>query len=147
MAKLKTQKNDASVETFLNSVLDEKKRQDSFVLLDLVREITGDEPARCGDSIVGFGSYRYKCASGRENEWFQVEFSLRKQNLTPYIISGFSEYDALLTDISKHKTGKSCLCVKKPEDVDLAVLRELVKLSVAHVAAASVAGDESSGNG
>jgi hypothetical protein len=141
MAELKTQKNDASVEAFLNSVPDEKKRQDSFALLDLMREITRDEPALWGNSIVGFGSYHYRYASGRENDWFQVGFSPRKQNLTLYIMSGFSAYDALLAKLGKHKTGKSCLYIKRLADVEIDVLRELVKQSVAHVAARNVAGD------
>ena len=135
MTDLKTQKNEASVEAFLNRVADEIKRQDSFALLDLMREITGDEPAMWGNSIVGFGHYQFKYASGRENDWFQVGFSPRKQNLTLYIMSGFSAYDALPANLGKHKTGKSCLYIKRLADVDLDVLRELVKQSVARVAA------------
>ncbi|MBN1580130.1 MAG: DUF1801 domain-containing protein [Anaerolineae bacterium] len=145
MTDLKTQKNEASVEAFLTRVADETKRQDSFALLDLMREITGDEPAMWGDSIVGFGRYHYKYASGRENDWFQVGFSPRKQNLTLYIMSGFSAYDALLANLGKHKTGKSCLYIKRLADVDLDVLRELITQSVAHVAARNAASYKPSG--
>ncbi len=134
MTELKTQKNDASVKDFLNSVPDERKREDSFAILELMRDITGEEPAMWGSSIVGFGSYRYKYASGREGEWFLAGFSPRKQNLTLYIMAGFDEYDSLLAELGKYKTGKSCLYINKLADVDLPTLRELVRQSVAHMA-------------
>jgi hypothetical protein len=134
MAKLKTQKNDASVVDFLNAVSDERKRQDSLAILELMRDVTGEEPAMWGSSIIGFGGYRYKYASGREGEWFLVGFAPRKQNLTLYIMSGFDKYDSLLAELGKHKTGKSCLYINKLTDVDLPTLRELVRRSVAHVA-------------
>ena len=130
MAKLKTKRNDASVGTFLEAVEDEHKREDSQVILKLMQEVTGDEPTMWGDSIVGFGSYDYKYASGREGTWFQTGFSPRKQNLTLYIMSGFDRYDELLGKLGKYKTGKSGLYMKKLEDVDLDVLEELVKESV-----------------
>ena len=87
-----------------------------------------------GDSIVGFGNYHYKYKSGREGDWFLTGFSPRKQNLTLYIMAGFSGYDNLLKDLGKYKTGKSCLYINKLEDVNLDVLRELVKQSAEHVA-------------
>ena len=90
-----------------------------------------------GDSIVGFGSYRYKYASGRQGDWMLTGFSPRKQNLTLYIMSGFDDYESLLADLGKHKTGKACLYIKKLEDIDLVVLRELVRQSVAHMADSS----------
>jgi hypothetical protein len=123
----------ASVEAFLNSIEDEKKRQDSFALLALMQEVTGLEPQMWGDSIVGFGSYHYTYASSREGDWFLTGFSPRKQNLTLYIMSGFEEYDALMADLGKHKTGKSCLYIKRVEDVNLDTLRELVRRSVEHM--------------
>ena len=134
MAKLKTQRTDASVQGFLQSVEDERRRADSFAILELMREVTGEEPAMWGPSIVGFGSYRYAYASGREGEWFLVGFSPRKRNLTLYIMSGFAGYDALLAKLGKYKTGKSCLYINTLEDVDLGVLRELIRQSVAHLA-------------
>jgi hypothetical protein len=133
MAELKTQKNDASVEEFLDSVANEKKRQDSYAILELMKDVTGEEPAMWGTSIVGFGSYHYQYASGREGDWFLVGFSPRKQNLTLYIMSGFDEYESLLEDLGKHKTGKSCLYINKLEDVDRSTLRELVEKSVAYM--------------
>ena len=134
MAELKTKPNDQSVEGFLNQVPDEKKRQDSFAILELMKQVTGNEPIMWGDSIVGFGTYKYKYASGREGEWPITGFSPRKQNLTLYIMSGFDEYDDLLNKLGKHSTGKSCLYIKKLEDVDQDVLRDLVSKSVEHMA-------------
>jgi hypothetical protein len=133
MAELKTQKNDASVEDFLKSVEHEKRRADGFAVLELMREVTGLEPAMWGTSIVGFGTFRYKYASGREAEWMLVGFSPRKRNMTLYIMDGFDNYDELLSGLGKYRTGKSCLYINRLEDVDTGVLRELVKQSVAHM--------------
>ncbi len=130
---LKTTKNDQSVEDFLNRVDDEKKRTDSFSILRLMKDVTGEEPQMWGDSMIGFGTYQYKYASGREGEWFLSGFSPRKQNLTLYIMSGFSEYETLLEKLGKYKTGKSCLYLNTLEDVNLDVLEELVRLSCEHM--------------
>ena len=100
-----------------------------------MREVTGAEPQMWGDSIVGFGSYHYVYASGREGDWPLTGFSPRKRNLTLYIMAGFDEYDELLSRLGKFKTGKSCLYINKLEDVDQEVLAELVKRSAEHVAA------------
>jgi hypothetical protein len=135
MAELKTKPNDQSVEAFLNNIADEKRREDSFKILALMKEVTKDEPKMWGDSIIGFGSYHYEYASGREGDWFLTGFSPRKQNLTLYLMSGFEEYDNLLKNLGKYKTGKACLYIKKIEDIDLQALRELVKQSVAHMEA------------
>ncbi len=134
MAQLKTQKNDGRVVDFLNCVEDEKKRQDSFVILDLMSEVSGEEPVMWGTSIVGFGSYHYKYESGRKGVWFKTGFSPRKKSLTLYIMDGFSQYDDLLSRLGKYTTGKSCLYVKKLEDIDFLRLKELVKRSVEYVA-------------
>lgn len=133
MAELKTKPTENDVVEFLNTVENETKRADSFKVLDIMRDVTGHDPVMWGDSIIGFGTYRYKYASGRKAEWFLTGFSPRKQSLTLYIMSGFSEYDQLLEKLGKHSTGKSCLYVKKLEDIDMAVLRELIKLSVDHM--------------
>jgi len=137
MAELKTKRNKGDVKAFLNSVPDEKKRQDSFEVLGLMKKVTGMHPELWGDSIVGFGSYHYKYASGREGDWFMTGFSPRKQNLTLYIMPGFEQYDQLLGKLGKHSIGKSCLYIKKLEDVDTDVLKELVKRSVEHMAKAN----------
>jgi len=138
MTELKTQKNDATVKDFLNAIDHDRKREDSFSVLDIMREVTGKEPAMWGSSIVGFGSYRYQYASGREGEWFLTGFSPRKQNLTLYIMAGFDAYDAMLEKLGKYKTGKSCLYINKLEDVDVQVLRELIHHSVEHMRSSSL---------
>lgn len=134
MVELKTKKNDASVEDFLNGIPDEKKRQDSFAILALMKEVTQAEPKMWGDSIVGFGHYHYKYATGREGDWFLAGFSPRKQNLTLYIMAGFADYEALLGKLGKYKTGKSCLYINNLQDVNMGTLKELVQQSVAHMA-------------
>ncbi|MGD2026276.1 MAG: DUF1801 domain-containing protein [Anaerolineales bacterium] len=130
---LKTTPTDKSAEAFLNGVENEKKRNDSFELLEMMKEITGEEPVMWGESIIGFGKYQYKYASGRQGEWFLAGFSPRKQNLTLYIMSGFKAFDKTLETLGKHKTGKSCLYINKLEDVDRAALKKLIKLSVEHM--------------
>lgn len=134
MAELKTQINDGDVKAFLAAVPDEQKRQDCFEILALMQDVTGAEPKMWGDSIVGFGSYHYRYASGREGDWFLTGFSPRKQNLTLYIMAGFDEYDTLMAKLGKYKTGKSCLYIKRLSDIDNEVLRELVRQSAEHVA-------------
>lgn len=135
MAELKTQQNDASVEGYLNSVENKRRREDSFKVLELMKEVTGEEPKMWGTSIVGFGEYHYKYASGREGDWMLVGFAPRKQSLTLYIMPGFEEYGELMADLGKFKTGKSCLYINKLDDVDMDTLRELVHQSVEHMKA------------
>ncbi len=131
MADIKTKVNDASVEDFLNAVENGKKRADSFRILEMMAEVTGEPPRMWGTSIVGFGSYHYRYESGREGDMPLVGFSPRKQNLTLYITSDFDRYAGLLGRLGKFKTSKACLYLNRLEDVDLAVLRELVAASVA----------------
>ena len=133
MAELKTKPTDESVTEFLDSVKNDKKRQDSYKILELMQEVTGERPKMWGKSIIGFGTYQYKYASGREGEWFLVGFSPRVQALTLYIMSGFDSYDDLLQKLGKYKTGKACLYVNKLEDVDQDVLKKLVTESVEHM--------------
>ena len=137
MAELKTKKNDASVDDFISSISDDRRRQDCVAVLEMMREVTGEEPKMWGDSIVGFGSYHYEYASGRDGDWFLAGFSPRKQNLTLYIMSGFPEHEALMAKLGKHKTGRSCLYIKKLDDIHLPTLRELVKCSAESVAASN----------
>lgn len=134
MAELKTQPTGESVTAFLDQVEDETKREACFTILELMKEVTGAEPQMWGTSIVGFGSYHYKYASGREGEWFLTGFSPRKRDLTLYIMSGFDQYGPLLERLGKFKTGKSCLYINKLEEVHLGTLRELIRQSVAHMA-------------
>lgn len=133
MAELKTKMNDSDIIKFLNGVDDEERRKDCFKLLELFEQLTNEPPKMWGTSIVGYGSYHYKYDSGREGDWFLAGFSPRKQNLTIYITAGFTEYDAIMQNLGKFKTGSSCLYVKKLADIDLDKLKTLVKKSVAYM--------------
>lgn len=133
MAELKTKKNDGSVEDFLKSIENQKRMEDSFLVLDMMKKITKSEPSMWGPSIIGLGHYHYKYASGRENDWFLTGFSPRKQSLTLYIMNGFKRYDEILSRLGKYKTGKSCLYINKLEDIDIKVLEELIKSSVEYL--------------
>lgn len=130
MAELKTQQTDASVEDFLNKVEDEKKRKDSFEILELIRKVTGEEPKMWGPGIVGFGTYRLKYPNGREIDWMLTGFSPRKQNLTIYIMTGFDHYEEMLQNLGKFKTGKSCLYIKKIEDINKEILERMIRAAV-----------------
>ena len=127
MSEMKTQKNDADVIAFLNGIEDEQRRKDSFALLELMTKISGEQPFMWGDSIIGFDTYHYRYASGREGDWMKVGFSPRKQALTLYLSYGFEEKQDLLQRLGKHKTGKACLYIKKLADIDTDVLRELIE--------------------
>ena len=127
---MKTRPTQASVAAFIDTVEDEQKRADSHALAAMMEEVTGATPQMWGPSIIGFGSYHYRYASGREGDFMLTGFSPRKRALTLYIMAGFSEYDDLLAKLGRHTVGKSCLYVKRLADVDEAVLRELVERSV-----------------
>jgi hypothetical protein len=129
MAELKTKVNTASVTDFLNGIKDETKRADSFEIVKMMQQVTKQEPKMWGSSIVGFGEQHLKYASGRELDWFTIGFSPRKQELTLYGLGNWLESD-LVKKLGKCKTGKGCLYVKKLADVDIKVLKELLKQSV-----------------
>ena len=129
-AELKTKVNEASVEGFLNSVKEEAVRKDCFEIMKMMKQVTKEEPRMWGSSIVGFGSYHYKGASGREGDWMLTGFSPRKQNLTLYIMGGFDTQAGLLKKLGKFKTSVGCLYIKELADVDKKVLKELVQKSV-----------------
>ncbi|WP_258100525.1 DUF1801 domain-containing protein [Marinoscillum pacificum] len=130
MAELKTQPHDGDVNEFLNKVEPLSKRDDSYKVKEIMEEITGAKAVMWGPSIIGFGDYHYKYASGREADWFYTGFSPRKQALTLYIMSGFSRYESLMEKLGKFKTGKGCLYIKKIDDIDITVLKELITESV-----------------
>ena len=132
-AKNKTTKNEGDVKAFLEGLEDEKRKADSIMALELMSGITKEEPKMWGGSIVGFGDYHYKYESGREGDFFKVGFSPRKQNLTLYIMPGFDRFEELMAQLGKYKTGKSCLYIKKIEDVDLDILKELVTESYGYM--------------
>ena len=127
---MKTKPTKASVADFINAVADAEKREDARAVATLMAEVTGAPAQMWGASIVGFGRYRYRYASGRRGEFFETGFSPRKRALTLYIMPGFSEYGGLLEKLGGHSLGKSCLYIKRLADIDLAVLRELVTRSV-----------------
>lgn len=133
MAELKTKKNTTSVEGFLKKVKDSQRKEDCFKVLELMKRVTGEKPLMWGSSIVGFGSYHYVYATGREGDWPLTGFSPRAQNLTLYIMPGFDRYDELMKRLGKFKTGKSCLYLKKLDDVDQIVLEKLISESVKYM--------------
>ena len=129
-AKNKTKPTKADVDKFLNNIKDEKRREDSFKIIKLMKQITKAEPKMWGSSIVGFGNYHYKYASGREGDWFLAGFSPRKQSLTIYAMTYLENYPDILKRLGKHKTGKGCLYINNLEDVDIKVLKELITTSI-----------------
>lgn len=131
MAELKTKKTSASVSEFLESVENEQRRRDSLELLKLFEEVTKVTPMLWGNGIIGFGEYHYKSErSSQEGDWPLTGFSPRKQNMTVYIMPGFTNYEALLSKLGKHKIGGSCLYFSKLEDVDVKVLKKIIRKSV-----------------
>jgi hypothetical protein len=128
---MKTIKNDNSVEEFLNTVENNQRRTDSFKVLEMMQEVTGEEPKMWGPSIVGFGEYHYRYASGHEGDAPLVAFSPRKQSLTLYVMDCDTDeedpvFQNLLQQLGKHKTSKACLYINKLSDVDQTVLSKLI---------------------
>ena len=138
MAELKTKPTRVSVEKFIAGVDDEAKRQDCHELAEMMRRVTGAEPVMWGPSIVGFGSYHYRYESGREGDWMLAGFSPRKRDLTVYVMAGFKgNAEKTLARLGKHKASSGgCLYLKRLSDVDLGVLEELVRDSVARMRSA-----------
>jgi hypothetical protein len=128
VAELKTRVTRASVEKFLDGIKDERKRQDCYQLLKIMKKATKAQPKMWGTSIIGFGDHHYVYESGREGDWFIAGFSPRAQNLTLYMMGGFES--ETLKKLGKYKTGKGCLYINKLEDVDTKVLDELIAKSV-----------------
>jgi hypothetical protein len=133
MAELKTQLNEADVNAFIDTVEDEHGREDARRVLTMMEKITRRPARMWGSSIVGFGSYHHTYASGRTGDWMITGFSPRKTALTLYIMAGFSRHEELLSRLGKFKTGKSCLYVKRLDDVDQKILAQLIRASVAHM--------------
>lgn len=136
---MKTIPTKASVAAFIRAVPDEARRKDCRALISMMREATGARPKLWGSSIVGFGSYHYRYATGREGDWFLTGFSPRKQDLTIYITPGFLNYRELLKRLGRHSTGRSCLYIKRLADLDLAGLEQLIRRSVQDIRAMSKA--------
>ena len=133
MSQLKTQPTDESVQAFIEAIENDERKQDCLQLLQWIKKITQTEPKLWSSNIVGFDSYHYKYATGREGDWFITGFSPRKQALTLYIMAGFDRYEELMQKLGKFKTGKSCLYIKRLSDVNETVLKELITESVAYM--------------
>ena len=132
MADIKTKATSASGEDFINSIKDEQKRKDSFVLLEMMKKATGEEPKMWGSSIIGFGQVRLKSPNtGREVDWLRIGFSPRKANLSLYISGDINHQHAeALKKLGKHKTSVGCLYINKLEDIDMKVLKEMIDASL-----------------
>lgn len=131
MYELKTKETDQSVIEFIEAIESEKKKQDAYELLDLFTETTGYEAKMWGTSIIGFGSYHYKYASGHEGDAALVGFSPRKAKISLYFAPGETKREELLKQFGKHTTGKACVYINKLADVDPEILKELIKESIA----------------
>lgn len=130
MAKNKTSETDKSVADFISKVGSEVQRDDSFRLIELMRDITGHDPKMWGPSIIGFGSYHYRYDSGHEGDAPLVGFSPRKAATSLYVFTGLEEHRHLLDDLGKFKTGKACIYVKKLSDIDEKKLTALMKKTI-----------------
>ena len=133
MADLKTKPTQVSVASFLNAIPDEARRKDCKTVAKMMEQVSGEKPKMWGPSIVGFGQYHYKYASGHEGDSCLVGFSSRKGDISLYVTAGFEGREPLLARLGKHKTGKVCLYVRRLADIDLEVLESLVKGSVAEM--------------
>jgi hypothetical protein len=131
LAEIKTKPTRQAPTDFLNTIQNEQKRKDSFVLLEMMKKASGEEPKMWGGSIIGFGNKRYKSpATGREVDWLRIGFSPRKANLSLYISVGIKEHAAALKKLGKHKTGVGCLYINKLEDIDIKVLKDMIETSL-----------------
>jgi len=131
MAENKTKATGASVTTYLAGIQDKERRKDCEALVKLITKATKQKPTMWGSSIVGFGSYHYKYASGREGDACVIGFSSRKGDITIYLTAGLVGREDLMAKLGKHKVGKGCLYIRKLSDVDLNVLDKLITASFA----------------
>jgi len=133
MTELKTKPTIESVSEFINAIPNEKKRNDGFIILDIMKSVTKLEPKMWGPSIIGFGSYHYKYDSGHEGDAPLSAFSPRKQKLVLYVLTKFDKQQELLLKLGKHTTGKVCLYINKLEDINLETLEKIIAASWNHV--------------
>ena len=127
----KTAPTDVSIASYLDAIPDADRRRDCEILVDMMSRATGAPPVMWGQGIVGFGSYHYRYDSGREGDFCLTGFASRKGDISLYLMAGFEDQEALLGRLGRHKLGKACLYLRKLADIDLAVLDELIKGSVA----------------
>src|SRR5690625_3494796 len=133
MYELKTKENDRDVVEFIESVDHPKRREDAYKLLDIFSSVTGRKAKMWGPSIIGFGSYHYKYASGHEGDAPVVGFSPRKAKHSLYLLPDSSEREELLTKFGKHKAAKSCIYVNKIEDINEEILKDLIEKTIQHI--------------
>ncbi len=136
MYELKTKETDHSVIEYIEQAEQPKKREDAYRLLDIFTETTGLPAKMWGTSIIGFGSYHYKYASGHEGDAPLVGFSPRKAKFSLYFATGDAEREQLLAELGKHTAGKGCVYINKVADIDVDVLQKLIRQSVAFLKAA-----------
>ncbi len=134
MAENKTKSTEANVEEFIRSYANsQQKIDDSFILMKMMQEVTGVEAKMYGPTIVGFGNYHYKYASGHEGDAPLLGFSPRKAEFSLYVFTGLDEHEHYLTDLGKFKMGKACIYVKKLSDINLDILKNLMQVSVEYL--------------
>ena len=133
MAELKTKRTGKSVPAFLKAIDNEQVRADCRTLVDFMQQATDAKPEMWGTSIVGFGTFRYKYASGREGEWPLAAFAPRKNKFTVYIMPGFKDHDQLRARLGPHTGGLSCIHIKRLADVHMPTLKKMVHASMKHV--------------
>lgn len=127
LAKIKTQQTTSSVEDFINKVKDEQQRKDSFVILEIMKRVSGEEPKMWGASLIGFGNKRYKSPNtGREVDWFLIGYSPRKANLSLHLVFDITKQADTLKKLGKYKTGAGCLYINKLDDIDIKILEKLI---------------------
>jgi len=131
LVKIKTQQTSSSVEDFINNVKDEQQRKDSFVILEIMKKISGEKPKMWGTSLIGFGNKIYKSPrTGREVDWFLIGYSPRKANLSLHLVFDIKKQSDSLKKLGKYKTGAGCLYINKLDDIDIKILEKLIKESL-----------------
>ncbi len=133
MAEIKTKETKVSVDDFLRKTATGKKLEDSYTIIDMMKKISKQEPKMWGPSIIGFGQYHYKYASGHEGDMPAAAFSPRKPAMVIYISKGFKKYTELMKKLGKYKMTVACLCIKDLDDVDLKVLKEIIAESYKYI--------------
>jgi len=131
MSQNKTNPTDLPVAEFLAGVEPARRRDDAITLDALFRDVTGFQPRIWGPSIIGYGRYHYRYDSGREGDFLATGFAPRKANMVVYVMPGYADFSNILARLGKHRLGKSCLYINKLEDIDTAVLRQLIKAGLA----------------
>jgi len=127
LADIKTRPTSLNVETFINNIQDEQKRNDSLAILNIMKKAINDQPKIWGKALIGFGEVRVKSpATGREVDWFRIGFAPRKANFSLYLTGGIKRYANELEKLGKHKTGVGCLYINRLSDVDIKVLEAII---------------------